>query len=295
MIRSLQPTTDTAATPTEDSVRFWIVQFLTDAFRREGKNVGVIVQRSDQFEARFLGEKESHGDFDDRRLRFTPHASVYRQWVRYYRRKLVDPKIDSIEALRGAATTNFQLIDGGRVNRTDTDDLNAVCRYTFSMLVSESGLADALEAAEPVVEKTKIRQELRDQFRTLGILGANPIGGRHPILTDQSIVGQRAAHEFSFVQRHKSLDLIEPLNLKLPRDRRLKEKAGWLAYAMSDVLGRNDQSTPVRPFVVIDPTHDITETSRYCLDLFEGVSEIIDWRSDTARKAFLDQRVAAAT
>lgn len=170
MIQSLNTTSSEHA---NDSVRCWIVQHIADSFRKESRNVGVIVQRDGAFDARFVGES-SELEFDDRKLRFLEHPKVYRNWVRYWRRLIRDTERAVDSELSSDQDGNFRVIEGGAINRVGADSIESICEYAFAMLVSHGGLGEALHATELGEEPhVVLRDSIAREFRSIGLMGGS--------------------------------------------------------------------------------------------------------------------------
>lgn len=271
------------------------MQHIADSFRKESRNVGVIVERDGAFGARFVGES-SELEFDDRKLRFLKHPKVYRNWVRYWRRLIQDHEQEIDSELSVDQDGNFRVIDGGSINRVGADSIESVCEYAFAMLVSQGGLNEALHASELGEEPhVALRDSIAREFRSSGLMGGSQnLFGRHPILAHQPIVGSRTVHEFSFIQRHVTLDLIEPLNLRTTQKRHAKDRAGWMAYAFNDVQQSSKRDYDIIPFVIADIPDKRDDVTKYCLDTLKGIATVINWGSPSERDRFLSERQSAA-
>lgn len=271
------------------------MQHVADSFRKESRNVGVIVQRDGSYNARFVGES-SELEFDDRKLRFLEHPKVYRNWVRYWRRLIQDQDREIDSELNADQNGNFRVIDGGLINRVGSDSIESVCEYAFAMLVSQGGLGEALHASELGNEPhVVLRDSIAREFRSSGLMGGSlNLFGRHPIVANQPIIGSRTVHEFSFTQRHDSLDLIEPLNLRTTQKRHAKDRAGWMAYAFTDVKQSSKLDCDIVPFVIADVPEMSNDVVEYCLDTLNGIATVINWDSVSERDQFLRDRTKAA-
>lgn len=280
---------------TQDTVRCWIVQHIADSFRKESRNVGVIVERGGAYDARFVGES-SELEFDDRKLRFLEHPKVYRNWVRYWRRLIKGAEREVASELSADQDGNFRVIEGSVINRVGADSIESICEYAFAMLVSHGGLGEALNASELGEEPhVALRDSIAREFRSSGLMGGlQNLFGRHPIMANQQIIGNRTVHEFSFIQRHSSLDLIEPLNLRTTQQRHAKDRAGWMAYAFNDVQQNSKHDCDIIPYVIADIPESRDDVSEYCLDTLKGIAAIINWDSPSERERFLSERQAAA-
>ncbi len=132
---------------TNPPASYLIVQHVADVFRRESRNVGVFVRHREQIKAKFFGETEP-GLIDARKTRSLPFPAVYEQWVRYWRRILIQRPDRAWDEAKETATGNYRVIDGGSVDRIGDDPIDDVVNYLYSALVSEGGIAEAMGAAK---------------------------------------------------------------------------------------------------------------------------------------------------
>lgn len=286
-------TTYNASSP--GTAKYWIVQYVADPFRRETRNVGVIVQKDAACEARFFGEGETQGGFDNRTLRAFKHPKVYRQWVRYWKRVISESGPALEQSLKMKAYGNFQILDGGFIDRTGADSLTSVCEYAYSMLVSEGRLEEALRSEISSAEaNVALRDAVAKAFRELHLLGSGTEMFRaNPIYADQHVVGKKSSHQFSFIQSHQTLDLIEPLNLLTSQKRHARERAGWMAFAFNDVA-LSQREKPVKAFVLAELPEEHSDVTKYCLESLQGVATVVPWNDNKSRGSFLRDRENAA-
>jgi hypothetical protein len=118
-----------------DATRYFIVQHVANLFRREPRNVGVIVELRGQRYARFYGEVLP-GQLDLRTLPEIAYPDVYRQWIDYWRR-LLRTSSDLERDLTEANGAHYNVVVGGEVSETGNDPLAVVCDYLYCLLVTE--------------------------------------------------------------------------------------------------------------------------------------------------------------
>lgn len=121
------------------SGQYWVVQHVSDLFRNEPRNVGVIVRCEGTTLARFYGEDADHR-IDGGRIEGLPYPDVYRQWVVFWRAHL-----DEIEYLINATRHHYRIAPAGHLTSIRPHQgASYICDYLYSVLVSEGGIAEAL-------------------------------------------------------------------------------------------------------------------------------------------------------
>lgn len=128
-----------------NTAEYLIVQHISDLFRRETRNVGVIVRIKGETNGRFYGEIEP-GKIDGRQTRDLPYPGIYAQWVRYWHRTLSTKNGSAWDEILNSATGNYQVLNGGSVDRIGEDSINEVTKFLYDALVSEGGMASAIVA-----------------------------------------------------------------------------------------------------------------------------------------------------
>jgi hypothetical protein len=119
----------------QDATRYFIVQHVANLFRREPRNVGVIVELRGQRYARFFGE-ETAGQLNLRSLVGIDYPEVYGQWIDYWRRILRTSSSleDDLTIANGA---HYNVVVGGEVSDTGDDPVAVVCDYLYCLLVDD--------------------------------------------------------------------------------------------------------------------------------------------------------------
>jgi len=112
-----------------DTPRFLVAKYFPDLFRKEPRNIGVVLWSPEITLARFVGERpDTPGKVDEQEIpSFAASHEAYKQWVRYWQREIAKPVIRPatggplvgrtsagyLEALRQTGPGNFLLCDGG--------------------------------------------------------------------------------------------------------------------------------------------------------------------------------------
>jgi hypothetical protein len=139
------------------STRVLVAKYIRDPRRWEPINVGVVVVRDGEAQARFIGEREP-GAIDRRRLRYlVGDTEVFSEWVRYWRGALAEGAEGAAQILE-RTTPNYWVAEQGEV-WFDGEDLpiDEVVRRYFGELVLRS--EDESDAAAPQL-KERVEQVL---------------------------------------------------------------------------------------------------------------------------------------
>lgn len=280
---------------------YLIAQYMDDVFRREVRNVGVIVKKAERLSARFLGEVD--GRIDGRKLGAFHHPDVYRQWVSYWRRTMAtDP--DAFTTLRSTSRANFLVIDGGLAADTGDDGADAIAAYLYGVLVSESGwdtplnASDASDAtAAATVAIPKLHTDIANTFRQVNILATatdQPSLVTHPVRLGEQVKGKtRLPHEPQFTQANGRLWVMETLDFLGPRRRNAKDHAGFTAFMFADLkdaLGSGVETIAIYR-APTDPIAEERDAIAYALAMLEKTqSPVVDWTDPVARTTFVEER-----
>ena len=268
--------------------KYWVAKHVADPFRAEPRNVGVFVEASGEYAARFLGER---GDLsvDGRPLRrhFT-YPNIYRQWIEFWRAELGAKNMDEIIT---SATPSFFVVPGGEVGDTDQDDAAAICDFLFSLLVGDGGAVEAFELNAEVEEQAeserlpKLKNEVIDAFAELSIVDGMAGYVPHPVLIDHTVQGRITSHTPSFVQRNGHLLIYEVVDFT-QRKKTVTERAGWTAYMFSDV---HERDVNAEAYSIIRPSEG-DDSLGYARAMLSAESKMINWADEAERGRFLDSR-----
>lgn len=280
--------------PDPDSIEYFLAQYTSDPFRREPKNVGVVVRKGSAALARFVGEKPDGGELDGRMLRGMPNAKAYRAWIRHWRKAIRDPH-DWTKRLVDHHSDNFAFVPCGEVLEAGVDTLNDVCQYLFSLLVSNGGFAEAIPDEPDEAEEIELRRDVCDKLSAREILGRIS-GARHPVLEQQQVRGQRHRHQLWLFQETANVNYaIESINFATNQKNLAKDRAGCTSTVFRDL--REATSTKFQTIAIVhlrdeDRGHEKVE---YAMDLLRDNShEIVEWGDSAARERFLAERYHVA-
>lgn len=283
--------------------RYLIAQYMEDIFRREVRNVGVIVQKSGDIVARFIGE--SGNRIDGRKLSGFRNPDVFRQWVTYWR-KTIASDADPFSTLCSTGRGNFLVIDGGRVTDTGYDTAADIATYLYSVLVSEAGWETPLvpatsddedEVAAVGMPASRLPTELTNTFRDLNILATSadqPPLVSHPIRVREPVPGTTTVpHEPQFTQKNGRLWVMEPLDFSGRARDAARDHAGLTAFMFEDL--KDAYGTGVETIAIYrgpeDPTDADIAAVKYALAMIgKTKSPVVDWRDKEARIAFVEER-----
>jgi hypothetical protein len=273
------------------SVQYWVAKNVEDPIRNETRNVGVIARHGEAIAARFIGERGT-GELDRRllgqRLR---HPEVYLQWLEYWRREI---DRGHLRTILDVVTPNYFIVEGGEITDTNTDTVEAVCAFLYSLLISDAPVMQAFELAEEEDETRGLGSEISRAFNELDILSDTAkLGIRHPVKREQPIRGKHVVHKPSFSQRNGVLYVCEAIDFTMKRPKIIRERAGWMAYMYSDI---KQQEATTESYSIFRPNADDDgEAIEYAKKILSGESVLVNWANDNERKRFLNERQRLAT
>jgi hypothetical protein len=272
------------------SAQYWVAQYVSDVFRNEPRNVGVLVAVRNDVAARFVGEGED-GALDGRRLKNFPYPDVYRQWITYWRRELARGQASSLPQNSAA---NFRVTEGGKVADIGGDGAGAVAAYLYSTLVSDGGLREALaetEAEEP--QRVLLDVEVAAALAQAQLLGqdADHAAVPHPVRKEAPVAGRiLAEYKPAFVQQNGRLYVMETVDFTKSQKKISRDHAGWSACMYRDVrAAHGDAIEPISIVRVTDADQDV-EDVRNGLALLKNESDIVNWLNESERIEFLEDR-----
>jgi hypothetical protein len=273
------------------SAQYWIAKYVEDPFRNEPRNVGIVVSGADGLSARFAGERED-GTVDGRRLQSFKYAEVYKQWIQYWREQI---KAENIGAITAATTPNYYVTKGGEVSDTGADGADAICKFLYGLLVSDTPVMEAFELAIEGDTERQLLQDVSATFSEWDILADHPsLTIRHPIRRKQPVRGFHATHEPSFSQKNGKLYVFEPIDFNSQKPKLLRERAGFMAYMFTDIR----QAQPgggLEAYSIVRPKEgDENDAIEYARTMLSGESQIINWADKDVQNQFLRNRRTVA-
>jgi hypothetical protein len=275
------------------SAQYWIAQHLQDLFRKEPRNVGVIVRMRNTTVGRFFGE-DAEQRVDGRKLRVLPYPDVYRQWVEYWRSEMQKPGENVSDRLTGQF---YRVVDGGAVDEIGNDSAMDVANYLYALLVSEGGFREALattneeeetEEAQPLLRFDSSVEEI---FHESNLLADEDkvLAPAHPIRRGEKVQGKTVIHVPAFVQRNGTLYVMETVDFTGPQKQRSRDHAGWSAYMFND-LRKADRTAECISIIKISDEDLQNEHVDNGLTVLKNESEIVNWAEPHQRERFLAER-----
>jgi hypothetical protein len=126
----------------KDAPRYLIAKYISDLYRMEPRNIGILVWAEGRAYARFLAEKKDNNNIDGRRIpAFVTSSAAYKQWVSFWRTELDNLNVGgvsqgNIEKLKQANRGNFLLTDGGFLSEeVRSDHLPELTNNLFQRLI----------------------------------------------------------------------------------------------------------------------------------------------------------------
>ena len=266
---------------------YWIAKYVDDPFRKEPRNVGVIVEANGATVARFFGERED-GVFDARRIRSKfVYPNVYSQWRDFWREKIKERDIASI--IKGT-TANFYVEVGGEVSDVGSDNSGEICSFLYTLLVG-SGAIEAFEWKDVDDGDVDLAEDITVALKEFGVLAtANDLlnRGRHPVVRSRDVLGATVTHTPSFSQQNGVLYVFEHINLSSSHINKAKERAGWMAYMFEDI---KRVSKDAKTYSLVRPEEENgVDQIEYAKSILRGDSTLVNWSDDDERGKFLQER-----
>jgi hypothetical protein len=277
----------TQSRQTPEVPEYFICQYMPDAFRKEPRNVGVIVHWHDSVTAQFIGETAN--DIDGRGLKWIHDLGVYKEWVRFWKRTIKENLPNLGDRLFETSRTNYFVVSGGAVDQVGNDDITQVCEFLYSTIVSRNGIDDLVEEEVTETPRIRLRRNVSTWFRKAGIFGTQSQVVA-PVLEDQDIFGSAKPHTFAYAQ--KSRDTIRPIeifDMESGQKDQIRYHAGWARFAFDDV--RNSHSSiNVDAISIVIPAVSPSkiEVGEYCLDVLRDSSRVIDWSKGPEKDRLLE-------
>lgn len=148
------------------TARIFLAKYVPDAARWEPRNVGVIVDVDGVRKARFLAE-DAGGNIDGYRARWAVGApiEVYREWVRFWRREIVERGEDPLSPDDRGPQTFFVDQAGQVLAESEPRTVDLMVDEYFGRLVHQEaqGEVELREAVESLIAATEI--ERRSAFK----------------------------------------------------------------------------------------------------------------------------------
>jgi hypothetical protein len=215
---------------------------------------------------------------------------VYLQWVSYWREEIQAGRIESILK---ATTTNYSVVEGGEVSDTDSDSVESVCSFLYTLLVSDEPVMQAFELAVEEDETKGLGSEISHAFAELHILrDTSDLIVRNPVVRDQAIRGKHVTHKPSFSQQNGRLYVYEAIDFTMKKPKVIRERAGWMAYMYADIKQAEEKA---ETYSIYRPTQeDASDIVQYAKGMLGGESTLINWADENERKRFLNQRQKVA-
>ncbi|MCA1604536.1 MAG: hypothetical protein LC775_03435, partial [Acidobacteria bacterium] len=134
---------------------WYLVKYISDIFRDEPRNVGVILYGDHGGSAQFIGETDV-GTFDGRRAKgVVSSADTLKEWISYLRHHMeVGSFHEAIDALRRRSLDNYRIERRGSllVEPSSDDDLDRVTRELFNELVTNELVTTAGSSSPDLTE-----------------------------------------------------------------------------------------------------------------------------------------------
>lgn len=269
------------------SAKYWIAQHVEDLFRKEPRNVGVIIFYEGQTEAKFLGELENR-EMDGRKLKSFKNPEIYKQWVRYWRDTAKKGDLDELSRFSGK---HYRIFEAGEITQVEGDSPGEIINFLYSTLVSEGGYAEAISGSDTGITSLSLENELITAFQELELLNNHV---KHPIERGSRVQGRTVVHKPSFIQQNGRLYVMETVDFTLSQKTRSRDHAGYAAYMYNDI---RQEGKNIEPISIIRLAEEDQENEEVAvgLQILQKDSQVVNWLIDDQRQSFLKdcQRIAS--
>jgi hypothetical protein len=288
---------NTASDEMDSTAEYFLAQFVSEPFRREPRNVGVIVLKDGDTASRFVGEhaptrtlSDDSADWDPSTLRVFPNVNAYRLWVDSWRRKIIR---SSVREALASGNDQFHLIEGGEVAATGSDSSIKICNYLFEALVSSRGLGAAIDQLNDTTAP-KLGNAVLASIRDLGIMSSrsNRINVPNPIFRNRDLVGASSSHRVSMYQESGDRRwAMETVDFSLEKRSSGIRRATYVSCEFDDLLsGTNGDN--LYPITIIRKSNESKDDDEinWVLKLLRKQSQVFDWGNLAEKRRFLSER-----
>lgn len=269
-------------------IKYWVAKYIDDVFRDEPVNIGVFAKIENEAFGKFFGESLEDGVVDGRKVR-RMYPDVYKQWIKFWRRKLTENDFESIINHKG---TNYKVTEGGEISRVEGDEPIDIINYLYSIIVSEGGFKEAMGEEEGGKVRS-FTQDLENVFSQKKLFDAqiykHPIRSNIPI--DISADGTGGI-KFTpaFTQVNGKSYLIDMADFTQSSKKVIRDHAGYLAYFFSSL--RRQNSNKYEPIALVK-VEDADKDNEYVvngLSFLKNEGKVVDWLNLEERNKFLQER-----
>ena len=270
----------------EKVAEFMLCQYMGDTVRREPRNIGVIVVRDSEVACRFLGESQS--GIDGRSLKFIREVDAYKQWVIHWKRLVAKGDKELSKRLLSSGKRNYFVIPGGSLAGSESDELDYVCDYLFSTLVSNGGVDELDDESDSLKSSKTLERLVATVFREASILGDSS-RLRAPVYRDKDLMGINHFHRFAFAQTNGVVRGIEVFDFNTIKSKQLKHHAAWTKVAFDEVKKAMGNHSVVDMVSIVQPAlrPEFKETEQYCIDMLQDSCGICDWSKQRERESLV--------
>ena len=257
---------------------YYLVQHIPNPFRREPKNVGLIVHKGADVAARFLGEIQP-GTIDHRKIKGFESPGLYEQWIEYWRFEL-RAGMDGIKSISQNVQGHFRLCPPTEVESVNGDAAQDILSRLYPALVGERQGGAAL----------RLQDTIAKAFESLKILSEDRgfAEVRHPVKQNVPVMGTRVPHRPSFIQEYKD-DFYVMQAIDSHKPARARMIAGYAAHMYLD-LAKSAPDRHVIPISIVRGIDHLNPEARreFIEVLSDASSRIVNWDYEPEQKGFLE-------
>lgn len=228
------------------SAPWYVVKYMPDLYRREPRNIGVVLLHDDHGYGRFLGQDPASGELDTRRVAQTiPATKTYAAWVDFFTHHLtVGTWTKARESLARRSLDNF-LVEEGGTWELDYDDPRLLLDELYGSLVDDlaASTGDRDSAGSP-----SIMGLIRRVFQEAGIakrVVSSPIF-HVPVQGLREPIEKMMKFDYKFANGH--VTLMERMSLAPGRDTDNQQRINDFLYRAEHV---SEQHPEIENFIAL--------------------------------------------
>ncbi|QFY13698.1 hypothetical protein GBF35_50425 [Nonomuraea phyllanthi] len=218
------------------STPWYVVKYMPDLYRREPRNVGVVLLDDDGGLARFYGQDPETGEvIPNWAAQLVPETRTYQQWVHYFVHHVGRGSWSRVlETLqRRRSFDNFYVEEGGSYER-EYDDPQSAIEDLFRSLVTDAPMP-AQGASSP-----ELRSLVKRVFELAHVDKRVEKDPEYEVAVDGPRHQTHAKIRFDYRFVNGKTTLMERVPLSLEATRTNSEKVDALLYRIERVIANSD-------------------------------------------------------
>lgn len=271
------------------STPWFVVKYMPDLYRREPRNVGVVLLHQGHGFTRFLGQDPSSGElipeWPDQRVwpeQQAPPVQTYRSWIDYFSHHAAQGTWErALDILSRQPLDNFYVEEGGKYER-GVGDPRSLLDELFRQLV-DSGLG--LGGTSGVAGEGNVQTLVKQVFEAARIDRKVQLRPDYPVQVEGRRGAVQETVKFHYRYVNGVVTLMERVSLYQAKRNRNLQQVRDLLYRIEHVTEAHDVSRFIALYYVpgLEPAAAQEAVSRE-LHLLETYADVVDV-SDVATAA----------